>query len=59
MTAALSFYDGYRSANLPASLIQAQRDYFGAHSYRRVDREPGVSFHSHWSGDGAEEIVDE
>jgi 6-phosphogluconate dehydrogenase len=44
---ALAYYDGYRSAQLPASLIQAQRDYFGAHTYERVDR-PGV-FHSDWS----------
>jgi 6-phosphogluconate dehydrogenase len=44
---ALAYYDGYRSAILPANLIQAQRDYFGAHTYERVDR-PG-SFHSDWS----------
>ena len=44
---ALAYYDGYRSARLPANLIQAQRDYFGAHTYERVDR-PG-SFHSDWS----------
>jgi 6-phosphogluconate dehydrogenase len=45
--ASLAYYDGYRSARLPANLIQAQRDYFGAHTYERVDR-PG-SFHSDWS----------
>jgi 6-phosphogluconate dehydrogenase len=45
---ALSFYDGYRSARLPANLIQAQRDYFGAHTYQRVDR-PGEHFHTDWS----------
>ncbi|HEX6111928.1 MAG TPA: NADP-dependent phosphogluconate dehydrogenase [Geminicoccaceae bacterium] len=45
--AALAYYDGYRSARLPANLIQAQRDYFGAHTYERIDR-PG-SFHSDWS----------
>lgn len=45
-TAAISYFDGYRSARLPANLLQAQRDYFGAHTYRRVDRE-GV-FHSEW-----------
>ena len=44
---ALAYYDGYRSARLPANLLQAQRDYFGAHTYERVDR-PG-SFHSDWS----------
>jgi 6-phosphogluconate dehydrogenase len=43
---ALAYYDGYRSANLPANLLQAQRDYFGAHTYNRTDRE-GV-FHSDW-----------
>jgi 6-phosphogluconate dehydrogenase len=45
---ALAFYDGYRSARLPANLIQAQRDYFGAHTYQRVDR-PGQQFHTDWS----------
>jgi 6-phosphogluconate dehydrogenase len=43
---ALSYYDSYRAANLPANLLQAQRDYFGAHTYRRVDK-AGV-FHTHW-----------
>ena len=43
---ALAYYDGYRSANLPANLLQAQRDYFGAHTYQRTDREG--SFHSEW-----------
>ncbi len=43
---ALSWYDSYRSANLPANLLQAQRDYFGAHTYKRVDREG--TFHTHW-----------
>jgi len=46
MMAALAYYDGYRSAWLPANLIQAQRDYFGAHTYERVD-EKGV-FHTRW-----------
>lgn len=45
-SAALSYYDGYRSARLPANLLQAQRDYFGAHTYQRVDREG--TFHSDW-----------
>jgi len=45
-TSALSYYDGYRSAQLPANLLQAQRDYFGAHTYERVDK-PGV-FHTEW-----------
>jgi 6-phosphogluconate dehydrogenase len=48
----LAYYDGLRAARLPADLIQAQRDFFGAHSYRRVDG-PGV-FHTEWSGDGSE-----
>jgi 6-phosphogluconate dehydrogenase len=47
LASALAYYDGYRSPRLPANLIQAQRDYFGAHTYERVDR-PG-SFHSDWS----------
>jgi 6-phosphogluconate dehydrogenase len=46
---ALSFYDAYRSARLPANLIQAQRDYFGAHTYERVDAPRGVRFHTQWS----------
>ncbi len=45
-SAALAYYDGYRSERLPANLLQAQRDYFGAHTYNRVDRE-GI-FHSDW-----------
>lgn len=52
---ALSFYDGYRSATLPANLIQAQRDYFGAHTYRRTDGDPDAVFHSHWVDDQREE----
>jgi 6-phosphogluconate dehydrogenase len=47
-SSALAYYDAYRSARLPANLTQAQRDYFGAHTYRRVDRE-GV-FHTEWTG---------
>jgi 6-phosphogluconate dehydrogenase len=47
-SAALAFYDGYRSERLPANLIQAQRDYFGAHTYERVDRPRGQVFHTHW-----------
>ncbi|MCF7818595.1 MAG: decarboxylating NADP(+)-dependent phosphogluconate dehydrogenase [Kiritimatiellales bacterium] len=46
--AALSFYDGYRSEHLPANLLQAQRDYFGAHTYERVDRPRGEFFHTQW-----------
>jgi len=47
-TAALNFFDGYRSERLPANLLQAQRDYFGAHTYERVDRERGEFFHTQW-----------
>ena len=49
---ALSFYDGYRQARLPANLLQAQRDYFGAHTYERVDRARGEFFHTNWTGTG-------
>ena len=48
MTSSLSYYDGYRSARLPANLLQAQRDYFGAHTYERVDRSVGEFFHTDW-----------
>ncbi|MEE8057767.1 MAG: decarboxylating NADP(+)-dependent phosphogluconate dehydrogenase [Pseudomonadales bacterium] len=50
MSSALAFFDGYCSSNLPANLIQAQRDYFGAHTYERVDKQPGVRFHTDWVG---------
>ena len=49
---ALAFYDGYRTANGPANLIQAQRDYFGAHTYERVDSPRGQIFHTDWTGHG-------
>jgi len=52
MGAALAFFDGYRSARLPANLLQAQRDYFGAHTYERVDRPRGQFFHTDWIGSG-------
>jgi 6-phosphogluconate dehydrogenase len=51
---ALAFYDGYRCASGSANILQAQRDYFGAHSYQRVDRNPAEHFHTDWLGDGAE-----
>ena len=51
-TTALSFFDGYRSERLPANLLQAQRDYFGAHTYERVDRPRGQFFHTNWTGRG-------
>jgi 6-phosphogluconate dehydrogenase len=49
---ALAFYDGYRCERLPANLLQAQRDYFGAHTYERVDKERGQYFHTNWTGTG-------
>ena len=54
MSGALAFYDGYRSAKLPANLLQAQRDYFGAHTYERVDRPRGEYFHTNWTGTGGD-----
>ena len=49
---ALAFYDGYRTARLPANLIQAQRDFFGAHTYERIDQPRGKFFHTNWTGTG-------
>ncbi|MCH9626905.1 MAG: 6-phosphogluconate dehydrogenase, decarboxylating [Chlamydiales bacterium] len=49
---ALSFYDGYRSERLPANLLQALRDYFGAHTYERIDKPRGEFFHTNWTGTG-------
>ena len=49
---ALSFFDGYRTARLPANLLQAQRDFFGAHTYERVDKPRGQFFHTNWTGHG-------
>ena len=49
---ALAFYDGYRHERLPANLLQAQRDYFGAHTYERVDKSRGEFFHTNWTGRG-------
>ena len=54
MSSALSYYDGYRCENLPANLLQAQRDYFGAHTYERVDCERGKFFHTNWTGEGGD-----
>jgi 6-phosphogluconate dehydrogenase len=51
---ALAFYDGYRSAWVPANLIQAQRDYFGAHTYERIDKPRGEFFHTNWTGTGGD-----
>ena len=52
MTSALAYYDGYRCEQLPANLLQAQRDYFGAHTYERVDAPRGQVFHTNWTGEG-------
>ena len=49
---ALSYYDGYRTENLPANLLQAQRDYFGAHTYHRIDETEDKLFHTNWTGEG-------
>jgi len=54
MSSALTFYDGYRRDRLPANLLQAQRDYFGAHTYERVDKPRGEFFHTNWTGQGGD-----
>jgi 6-phosphogluconate dehydrogenase len=52
LSSALAYFDGYRSDRLPANLLQAQRDYFGAHTYERVDKPRGQAFHTNWTGHG-------
>jgi len=52
ISTALAFYDGYRTGRLPANLLQAQRDYFGAHTYERTDKPRGEFFHTDWTGHG-------
>jgi len=52
ISTALAFFDSYRSARLPANLLQAQRDYFGAHTYERIDQPRGQFFHTNWTGSG-------
>lgn len=54
ISAALGYYDGYRCERLPANLLQAQRDYFGAHTYERVDHQRGEFFHTNWTGEGGD-----
>jgi 6-phosphogluconate dehydrogenase len=54
MSSALAFFDGYRHERLPANLLQAQRDYFGAHTYQRTDKPRGEYFHTNWTGHGGE-----
>jgi 6-phosphogluconate dehydrogenase len=53
-SSALAYYDAYRSARLPANLTQAQRDYFGAHTYQRIDQPRGKYFHTNWIGQGGD-----
>ncbi len=52
LSTALAFYDGYRAERLPANLLQAQRDFFGAHTYERIDKPRGEFFHTNWTGRG-------
>ena len=54
MTTALSYFDGFRCERLPANLLQAQRDYFGAHTYERLDAPRGQFFHTNWTGEGGD-----
>jgi 6-phosphogluconate dehydrogenase len=53
-SSALNYYDGFRTARLPANLLQAQRDYFGAHTYERTDKPRGEFFHTNWTGEGGD-----
>jgi len=53
-SSALNYFDGYRNARLPANLLQAQRDYFGAHMYERIDKPRGEFFHTNWTGRGGD-----
>ena len=54
LTSALCYFDGLRSERLPANLLQAQRDYFGAHTYERIDKPRGEFFHTNWTGRGGD-----
>ena len=54
LTSALCYFDGFRSERLPGNLLQAQRDYFGAHTYERIDKPRGVFFHTNWTGRGGD-----
>jgi 6-phosphogluconate dehydrogenase len=53
-SAALAYFDGYTTERLPANLLQAQRDYFGAHTYERTDNPRGQFFHTNWTGEGGD-----
>jgi len=57
LSTALAYYDGYRCERLPANLLQAQRDYFGAHTYERVDKPRGEFFHTNWTGRGGDTVA--
>ncbi|HFB4582089.1 TPA: NADP-dependent phosphogluconate dehydrogenase, partial [Neisseria gonorrhoeae] len=54
MASAITFLDGYTTERLPANLLQAQRDYFGAHTYERTDKPRGEFFHTNWTGKGGD-----
>ena len=54
LSSALAYFDGYRTERLPANILQAQRDYFGAHTYERIDKPRGEFFHTNWTGRGGE-----
>ena len=56
LTAGLQYYDGYRCSRLPANMLQAQRDFFGAHTYERTDRPRGEFFHTNWTGHGGDTV---
>jgi 6-phosphogluconate dehydrogenase len=56
LASALCYFDGFRSERLPANLLQAQRDYFGAHTYELVDKPRGEFFHTNWTGEGADTV---
>ena len=56
LSTALAYYDGYRCERLPANLLQAQRDYFGAHTYERVDKPRDEWFHTNWTGHGGSTV---
>ena len=58
-SSALCYFDGYRCERLPANLLQAQRDYFGAHTYERIDRKLGEFFHTNWTGEGGDTAASE
>lgn len=57
LSTALAYYDGYRCERLPANLLQAQRDYFGAHTYERIDKPRGEFFHTNWTGRGGDTVA--